>query len=487
MNGINHDKTIQYTSQQTLERERGRGRQAQIPKRYEFQKNIPRQTSSQHQNVFMNRINSEDNNKISFNGSIAGMDGYNGSPPLMRNNFQERSKNVHMISMTNLAQFKRHSIASLSSYKRVNSSNHIINAYNDTTVFETTAPGTKNYAFEQFQKQQKQEIIQHHQYQRHQSVNGYLNKRRDETFDKEVFHTENKINQDYIYNSNEPDSAIKLFKPVYFQDETNNNEVRESLFSRVSNKNENSEKLGNLKIGYMVNTYSDDDETVKMNYSSSDSDNDDENNYDDNYENSPYFNPIEDNINKKIDHASNEINDYSFEEESSEQMMRIQWKKIIMKNEIYNNNFNIQDSIRNGNNDEIIGSAWLNQLNYTNDYKVEPSADGNNRIKNQNLNLNLNLNLNQKEHSKPGVWTQISLEHRNMHEKMTNNLRNLALFSHNPMASSFERTKTRKHKINQQPKQKQDHYHASLQPQYSSAVGARVNNLWKSACMEHSL
>lgn len=150
-----------------------RGRQNQIPKRYEFQKNIPQRTSSQHnQQLLLSRIRVEEAKSprsplfpgpTAREGSI-GSQGSQGS----RLGFStlQRVKSTGpgasgLAPTANLAQFKRHSIADVGNLARSSSANvvsgkHGLNVYNDSTVFETTVAGCRNYAFERQMLQQRQ-------------------------------------------------------------------------------------------------------------------------------------------------------------------------------------------------------------------------------------------------------------------------------------------------------------------------------------------
>ncbi|KAG7904816.1 hypothetical protein KL907_003032 [Ogataea polymorpha] len=104
-----------------------RGRQFQVPKRYEFQKSIPTsRESSAHTSIFKPNFTL---NKLRREHSTHSL-----QPSLKRTQSPFfGSKNDHM------AEMKRHSLSAASGggpgYR-----NHIINAYNDSKVFETVAP-----------------------------------------------------------------------------------------------------------------------------------------------------------------------------------------------------------------------------------------------------------------------------------------------------------------------------------------------------------
>ncbi|KAH3663587.1 hypothetical protein OGAPHI_004988 [Ogataea philodendri] len=116
-----------------------RGRQYQVPKRYEFQKNIPHsrdssaQTSVFKPNFTVNKLRrDESTNSFSLQA--------------------KRTHSPHLLPKTDpLTEYKRHSL-SLASGGGSGTKSHILNAYNDTKVFETVAPmrsSSSNYVFDQ--------------------------------------------------------------------------------------------------------------------------------------------------------------------------------------------------------------------------------------------------------------------------------------------------------------------------------------------------
>lgn len=159
----------QYNSHNLI----ARGRQNQIPKRYEFQKNIPRRTSSQHnQQLLLSRIGVEEAKSprsplfpgpTSRENSV-GSKGSQGSNLSFSTLARVKSTGPAaggIAPTQNLAHFKRHSIADVGNLARSSSANvvngkHGLNIYNDSTVFETTVAGFRNYAFEQQMLQQSQ-------------------------------------------------------------------------------------------------------------------------------------------------------------------------------------------------------------------------------------------------------------------------------------------------------------------------------------------
>ena len=158
----------QYNSHNLI----ARGRQNQIPKRYEFQKNIPRRTSSQHnQQLLLSRIGVEEAKSprsALFPGATArensiGSKGSQGSHLSFSTLARVKSTGPAaggIAPTQNLAHFKRHSIADVGNLARSSSANvvngkHGLNIYNDSTVFETTVAGCRNYAFEQQMLQQR--------------------------------------------------------------------------------------------------------------------------------------------------------------------------------------------------------------------------------------------------------------------------------------------------------------------------------------------
>lgn len=437
--------------------ERERGRQAQLPKRYEIQKNIPRRTSS---STWINKLNNF-NEDVNLNNRL--ISGYNGSP-LLRHDSQGRLKNLPITAPLNLAQFKRHSIANISSSNHKSQNSSVVNAYNDSNVFETTVPGRRNYVFEQFHQQQIQQ------------KNTVLNRNRFTSVDTTNIRSKS---TDYSDTPSQSQNQ-KLFESSYFQDSRAiNNSQSGSVFSKAINKipNPNDSRLSST-----ISVSSQGDATVSQCQSieASDEDSDEDNSLDETATSITDDNIIAVSLelNESTDKSpstKSDNNESTYEYENLSNMMRTQWKQLMIKNEIDGDLNNSESE------NESVGSAWLNQDNYTStlNSKFNQSLrnhDGNHRRTDDSGKTNQTKPL----HRQPGVWTQNSLYRRNMHENVACNLRNLVLFSRNPVVSSLKRTVHVHPSID---------IHEPTRPHIagSNAAGARVKRLWDDACAEFYL
>lgn len=464
--------------------ERERRRQVQLTRRYEIQKNIPRQTSSSQGGTLVNRMKIL-NEDVNLNSRL--INGYNGSP-LRRHDSQGRLKNLPITAPLNPAQSKRHSIANIhasSTSNHSSPSSSVVNTYNDSTVFETTVPGRRNYVFEQIQHQQIQQkntTLQKNRFRSYDNINSrskssgnITNNTSDNTLDYS-----SSLNRFYNKSQNQAqnDSQIqRLFKNSYLQDpRTSYNLQRDSVFSKHTNKTSNPSAS---RLSYMVNDSFQDGTSVSQNQSTENSDDTDgsDNSSDETQpsitDNSVIVNPLGliDGISAEVsvdDNNDGSLGDY----ETLSSTTRTQWKQLLMRNEIDSDLYHTETE------NKAVGGAWLNQDNYNADLNASHSYG------NEPVQSSKSEQYQQRQPKptcrKPGMWTQSSLEHRNMYERVTNDLRNMVLFSHNPLVSSLKRTRNT---------ETPNAIHAASQPHITLpvAVGARVELLWEKACAEFCL
>lgn len=510
--------------QQQQQQVASRGRQHQIPKRYEFQKNISRRTSSasslstqkqqsqsqlqhpqqQQPSILGNRI--ELNNErldpksprvltfrgesdllVNRGGRIKRVES-NGMLGLQRvkstGSHNDNTKAKVGVVAPSLAQFKRH-IADI--HNNSTSNNNNINMYNENTVFETSIPGRRNYAFEQQILQQQQ-----HNYRigniRQRTISYDSNNSNGGNGNLSQFgHVTNHLNNFDSNGSNV--NTPRTFKSPFLygyrkndniRQSTNSNRSIKSFKSTSTKKSTGSEKLKHDDYPDTDNRYdsSNSDYTSEMEDEEEGEEDDD---YDDDMN---VVNMDGDTTTSNKSGATNETDHDDDCDDDNEfyngkfATTRTQRKQYIIK-EGLEDGYNYNSHEKHGGNDadnEPIGEAWMDLSNYENTAKIVSNKNGNNQRTIYIHRERADNNNNTLGSGAGRIWMNSSLKQRNMYEHVTNELRKMVFFSERPLLESVAR--------------KRDVRGAGVAVQDGEGdvggVAVAVAQLWREACREFS-
>lgn len=413
-----------------------RGREYQIPRRYELQRNISRAPS-------MGKRRS-----IPVHGT-----GNGDFDSLVHENFPEDLKNT--------VALKRHSIGSIGgngSYQQA------LDTYDEHLVFKTTVPGSRNFSFEQNSQNAINDYLSR-QRMRSVDLTNNSNNSRDARINSRFY------GHNYMQQRKDTVGTQTSFKNGYLSKDS----MPENLFGRcvssrsgLSNSGSEHSDIPNCAVSnrsdeFDASVNSTDNEEVYMMQTESDRDEQDEN------ENTETEN-LEDQNRGNADEMSSSSMWSDLENKST--VTRTQLRKLALKQGFENLSMACGEVYEeNGEDPHRPGRAWLDPASYQKEMinistssssSVAPAAkDGKQARKFQK------------------VWTHSTLAQRNRHESTTNTLRGLVRFGLHPMLESLERMSpvhpTSISTTNFTPSKIQSQYRMEL------------HDMWGKACREHEL
>lgn len=417
-----HHQTAMHTSQQHSNHSHiMRGRQNQILKRYEFQKNISQRTpSQQNQQLLLNRLGVEEarfprspllpsargrDNSIESHVSQESRGSQWSNPGLhkVRSSGSGAGGKYHT---QNLAQLKRHSIADLGNFSlspSINAINgkHGLNMYNDSTVFETTAVGPRNYAFEQ------------QQHQIYDYIDGVRQRKRISSY--EIGHGE-KLGTAAHKMEEQADSPMpRFFRSPKFDGRTTN-----TLDSTSALQYQRSDAVAKKDdeatfAGAKVDNYVDSDDDVSL------------------VDMDGIVQPDEQNIDNEDGESDVTLNSESLfnhiYDDSVYTPTRTQQRKLAIKEEL--------DGTADPNENLPVGMGWMDPANYNG---IGSNDSNSTSMSSVTASAVPSIKSKNKKDSNT-IWMNSSLKQRNMYEHVTSELRKMVLFSEKPVLNSVTRNR----------------------------------------------